>query len=119
MAFEKYKHSTNGRIGLGPYTTISKQGQVAVSSYFRSSFKGVEKVVIYYDREARQMGIRPAKKDDWPQRKLSKWGEENESGQRASVVSLRGFFSYFGLKNITGRYPARWDVKEKMLIIQL
>lgn len=119
MGFEKYDQNTRGHLGMGPHVTINQQGQCSISAVFRPFLKDVVGVTLFYDAESKKVGLKPAGDLDWPQFKLSGWGKESKDGKRAIVVSVRGFLKYNRLKDMKGRYPAEWDKKEKMLVIQL
>jgi hypothetical protein len=113
MAFEKFTEKARSfrpKLSLRANSTIGLNAP-AVTKF---NLKEVKCVTLYYDREARRIGIQPA-------------GDSSEEGahplnvgKTGAWISARRFLDYFELTTgETKRYDVSWDEDDKMIVAQI
>jgi len=112
MAFEKFTEKARSfrpKLSLRSNSTIGLN-EPAVS---RFKLKDVKCVTLFYDRDGRKIGLKPATQDDEGAHPLN-------MSKTGAWVSARRFLDYFGLSTAeTKRYDAWWDEDTKMIVAQL
>lgn len=104
MAFELYKFK-GGKSKFGfPAIVLQASGGIGLNDKAYEAIGTPEYVQLYYDEDARRIGVKATVKTDsygYPVR---------ESGDRSFIVSARSFYSYYGINpEATARYRAELD----------
>ena len=115
MAMELFDKK-GGKLG-NPSVSITTAGQIGLSSAcVEKYFKGRHYVLLYGDKEAKTIGIKPIEKHQDNAFKIS-YSENANSGS----LSGHSFLNYLGInyKSKTNRYTPEWNDKQKMLIFKI
>ena len=113
MAFEKFTEKARSfrpKLSLRSNSTIGLNAP-AVTKF---KLKDVKCVTLYYDRDGKKLGLKPAPNAD------EEGAHPLNMSKTGAWVSARRFLDYFGLSTAeTKRYDAGWDDTEKMIVVQL
>jgi len=113
MGFERF--TASGR-SFRPRISIRKNGQISLSQGAVQKFelREVPYVVLFYDKEAQRIGIKPTHDPEEPGAyKL------NHKGSGATISGL-AFLDYFGIDHgRSQRYEAHWDEEHRMVVVDL
>jgi hypothetical protein len=115
MAMELF-NKKGGRYSK-PSVSITAAGQIGLNSAcMEKYFKGYYYVLLYGEKEAKIIGIKPIEKDQDNAFKIS-YSQNNTTG----AISGHSFLAYLGInyKSKTNRYTPEWDDKQKMLIVKI
>ena len=110
--FERFIPLRQGR-GLGNKVSLHKLGKITVSCKFKHHFVGEWRVIYFYDKSERRIGIKPTSEKGLGIYKISMQKE-------VMTLCARSFLNTYDLtpsKNTD--YSARWDDEEGMLVIDL
>ena len=116
MAFQEYAYRRMGHTG-GIGISIHSGGTIMLSrgakdKYFDLAFG----VGMYFDREARQIGIKPLNEPTHRCYKLCAYG----AAKQPQLIAAVGFTKFYDLVPAKAtRYDAEWSDEHGMLIVQL
>lgn len=114
MPFELYQHKQGRRDPTAPSATIQKGGYLTISEAAYQQLGRPDAVALYYNGADQQIGMKGSRAD------YAYDLRSHPTGRSYRVASTRGFMSHYDIPTDKARkYPARYDEKEKMLIIDL
>lgn len=119
MPFEKFVDT--GRRSFKPKVSIRKSGVIGFSAAAVEKFrlKGSKFVTLYYDAEARTVGIHPTVDEEDGSHPLN-MGPQSKSGSVSGSVSASRFLDRYEImpaKNL--RVDASWDDSLGMVMVRL
>ena len=115
MAFEAFTQ-VNSRARGTVAVTILKQGNLSINSTTMKLLKekGCGYVVMMFDRDTNQIGLKSAQKEDQGAYMVR---EQKGNGQVSALAFLKHYEIPF--KEASKNYSARWNEELGMLVIQL
>ena len=115
MAFEIFNKKV--QIKGSPGVTFTKMGRLAFNMFATKEFqvKGIEKVLLLWDKETRRVGVKPLTGNDPRSYKLHPGVRGNGCGFSATT-----FLDHIGYDVSESRsMDALWDDGEKMFVIEV
>jgi len=116
MGFDKHQKNTGRGGSSKPEISLRKSGSIGINSTaYEEYFDGEDGVILYYNEEENQIGVKPADKEEKDAYTL-----QFSEGSKGAGVNAGGFLNQYDLvPEETTRYEAAWHVEEDLIYIEL
>lgn len=117
MAFEKFTHG--GARGFQPKISLRNKGQLGINpgAVERYKLENFDYVVLYYDKEARVIAIKPT--GDHTEEGVMKLRKNKRTGE--ATIAAKTLCDYYAIDCYSGtiRMNPKWDDEMQAIIVEL